>query len=1331
MLLHTLVHAQSTPYEVIKFQHPDFGDFQDVMDLKQDSRGFIWIATRDRGVFRYDGYDLISYKSRFTSRNHISSDLVNTLHLNGTQDTLWIGTAGGEYQYIDIRRDRVQRIVGPKDIERATWIYDLYCGPAGEQWLATEEGLWKLDSQDARWQRAMDTTEIYRNTLVEIVEADRNTLITAGAGELIYKINLENQMVTPIQKKSLGLEDNSEIKALECTAGQIWIGTEDKIYVAPISTLLSNLTLKEYQIPGVPSITNIDLICKTPSGVLIGADEGLYILNDLGELLSSFPSIRNAQSAIIDQNNQIWVGTKANGLFKLRPFLKPFKNVNRDIANQNDFRNNNIHGFWEDEAGLIWFGTEEGLLVYNRSKNELVDLDPYLERSHLLRNTYISTFNIDQDNILWIGTRSNGFFRLGANHSLKRLADIRSLSLSEAGNKYKRYPNTAALITQGEKDQIWVASLNSGLHLFSQDGVELRNIQESDSLNGLPHNGAGAVYYDSLAEILYVGTLGGGLARSKLEDMENPKFEVFRSGPDSESISSNIILSIIPDGDSLLWLGTYGGGLNLMNLHTLSFERFNVATSGFTDDLVWGGTIDDSGYLWVSTSDGLVKFDRQEKKVVHVFNQYDGLPADGFTYFSYYKAKDGYLFFGGKNGFTYFNPESIQINAFKPRTLMTDFTVLNEAVNISDSSLLQSHISFLPDLIFNHKENVFTFTFSSNSFFQPEENQFKYMLEGLDEEWIITNADRRYATYNNLSPGTYRFLVSSSNDDGIWNASPASINILVRPAPWETWWAKIIYIIILCGIIYSIYRTIINRLKLKTNLALQESEAIRLKEISNFKNRFFTNITHEFRTPLTIISGMTKGLQSQSNLSLGKVENLVQKNVETLLRLVNQMLDLAKVESGVLKINLRQGDIVTYLRSQLEVFEDNALAKGLTINLSSDPEKIIMDYDPNIYATILQNLVSNAVKYGGSDEEIRIQLVKYQNQLRLSVKDKGKGIRPKDLPHVFERFYQSEDSVQTGSGVGLALTKELVNWMGGSITVDSIYGLGSTFKVELPITNIAPKESPVTVNFPGPGDQRMAVKRKGSAPLILIVEDNHDLIYYIRSALGPDYQILEAADGYQGKELALHQIPDLIVTDIMMPKVNGFELCKMIKSDEKTSHIPIIMLTAKATVEDRVQGLQHGADAYLAKPFNELELQVRVRKLLEMREVLRNRYSLKGIRQDKIDAATTPAQDEFIEKIRAIVESEIQNEDLKPTYLCEKLFISRTQLHRKISAITGLNTSKFISAIRIEKAQELLIATDKSIEEISYDVGFKNPSYFRRVFKEFTQVSASQYRANH
>ena len=1324
VVLATIVRAQLPPYEVIKFEHREFDDYQDVLSIRQDPRGFIWIATQDRGLFRYDGYDLISYRSRSGGGRSISSDLVLSSQLNESGDTLWVGTAGANYQFIDLKRNRVQIIPGPEKEERATWIYDIKIDSKGTQWLATGDGLWSFRLSDTTWEKIMTFSNRGPVTLVDIAQISENTIITGGLGENIYQVDMWSQSVLRIEKSSLGIA-GKEVRSLTFYKGRLWVGTDAGVFQGKVG---QKMTLTPFVLPEVGPLTGIDLLFNTSSGMIIGSDEGTFLLDDQHNLITSFPSIKNAQCALISKDDQIWIGTLTNGLYKLRPKLKPFKTVNRDISIDN-FSNNNIHGFWEDEAGLIWFGTAEGLQIFDREDNKLLNLNQFLEKSHPLRNIYVASIQEDSRGIVWIGTRSNGVFRAGPGHSTSRLARIRHHNLDESDIARRRFANTTAHIEEVRDHQMWIGSFNSGLHLFSGEGEEMaRILHDPNRENSLPANAIGALHFDSTTDYLYVGTLGGGLARSKLENLADPQFETFQNTPDTTSISNNSIMSIMEDGDSVLWIGTYGGGLNRMDLRSKTFKAFNDQ-NGFPDNVVIGTLIDNEGYLWIGTTNGLIKFDRKTNEVVHVFNQMDGLSSDEFTYFSTYKTKDGILCLGSKNGFTHFDPAAIEVNRFDPKAVLTDLKVLNKPVAISDSTILYEHISFLPDLTFSHRENAFTITFSSDSYFQPIENQFRFMLEGLDEEWVTVQSDQRYTTYTNLRPGDYKFLVSCSNDDGIWSSKPTALNISVLPAPWETWWAKLSYLLVLLVIGYLIFRSIRNRIRLKTNLAIQKAESQRLKEVDEFKNRFFTGITHEFRTPLTIISGMTKSLQSQSNSSLGKIENLVQKNTETLLRLVNQMLDLAKAESGVLKTTPRLGNIVVYIRSQLEVFKESAKARGQTIEFVADREEILMDFDASSITTILHNLISNAIKFGGSDSTIKIQLSADKEEFTLKIEDEGKGIKEADLPHIFDRFYQTEDHIPLGSGIGLSLVKELVELLQGEIHVESIINQGTIFIVSLPITRNAPKATLSTHNLPSPGDQKMAAKRKGKAPLVLIVDDNPDLIFVIRSTLGPEYQILEATNGEEGKILATEQIPDLIITDVMMPKVNGLEMCRLLREDEKTSHIPIIMLTAKITVENRVQGLREGADAYLSKPFNEIELQVRVRNLLKNRENLRARYSVNGLHQDKKNASTTPLQDEFIQKLRSIIESELQNEEMGPSYLCDKLFISRTQLHRKIRAITGLNTTKFISAIRVEKAQELLLTTDKPIEEISYEVGFKNPTYFRRVFKEFTRQSASQYRA--
>ena len=973
-------------------------------------------------------------------------------------------------------------------------------------------------------------------------------------------------------------------------------------------------------------------------------------------------------------------------------------------------------------------GTESGLHIYDRTQNQIIDLSKLVPEDHALHRAYITNIRSDLKGNLWLATLTDNLFFLPAAHSIGRLQLIMPLELNKAGLNGGGYPNSASVITPDHLGNVWVGSMDMGLHRFDMNQEEnLRFISNPRDPESIPSNRAGDIHFDTTSQKLYYGSMGGGLGILDLNGRidANAPFEMFEHDPlDSTTISDNLIADIIPGDENGLWIATYSGGLNFFDFRTQSFTRITMA-HGLPSNNLWGGVFDQEGMLWISSNKGLIKIDPAQKMVMHTFNRADGLPTDEFHYFSFLKLRDDHLFFGTYNGFTIYDPTQIKVNYYQPEAIITSLEINNQIVTPTHDGLILRDISYLPDLTLHHRQNVVSFTLAATNYFDPDETLFEYQLSGLSEHWVRINPDRRIITYSNLGKGDYQFKVRAANDDGIWNPRPTVLGIHMKPAPWNTLVAKVGYLLLLLLIIFLILRNQRNRWQLRTNLAVQKQQALRLKEISDFKNTFFTNITHEIRTPLSIILGMTQNLTSKSKATLLQTEDMVQKNGTVLLRLVNQMLDLAKVESGTIKIYPKQADIVQFASSQLEIFKMEAAKKRINVAFQSNPPEIMMDFDPDLISKILQNLVGNAIKFSNPGDSVDISMEINQEHLELSVADSGMGIKEMDQEHVFDRFYQGSQntSEQTGTGIGLALTKELVSFVGGEIVVDSVWQHGSTFMVRLPITQVAPF-SPQSTPSTSDGEQAYQL---AEGTQILIVEDNPDLVFYIRSCLAPEYQILEASNGRMGEEMAIEHVPDLIISDIMMPIQDGLAMCKTLKSDERTSHIPIILLTAKSSIEDRIAGLEQGADAYLAKPFSERELQVRIEKLLALREALRQKFASQ-LWQLKSKQTLSSQEEIFLEKVRELIEVNLTNDDLGPEFLRKKLFLSRTQLHRKLKAIIGQSTTQVINLVRIEKAKTLLTNSEMTIDQVAFECGYSSTSYFRRMFSKLVQTSPSEYR---
>ncbi|MBK8698531.1 MAG: response regulator [Saprospiraceae bacterium] len=788
------------------------------------------------------------------------------------------------------------------------------------------------------------------------------------------------------------------------------------------------------------------------------------------------------------------------------------------------------------------------------------------------------------------------------------------------------------------------------------------------------------------------------------------------------------IAHVHEDEKDRIWIGSRQGLLLLRpGPKTYVLEKL-TERDGLPERLVNGIIPDDRGFLWISTMGGLSRLD-PEKMVFRNYYASDGLQANEFSYGVFYKGLyDKKLMFGGTAGCNIFDPGSIRDNVILPNTAITGInTVLNNTRLDKLLNARQREGSW--EITTTHDEKVLHIDFSALHFAVPERNKYSYYLENFDEGWNAPTSDN-FATYTNLKAGSYRFMVKACNKDGLWNEAPTVLWIRVLPPWWKTWWAYAAYIILALFFFGYLYLTQMKR-------QYQELETKRLAEMDQLKSRLYANITHEFRTPLTVILGLAEQLRDESKDRMIEGLGIIKRNGKNLLALINQMLDLAKLESGGVAVNYVQGDVVGFIEYSLDSFQSLAHSKQITLDFLPRERPFVMDYDAVKLMQIVSNLVSNAIKFTPEEGKVEVKMSiegeeSPLGQLRfiIEVADSGMGIEEEHLDHVFDRFYQADMSntrQKEGSGIGLALSRELVLLLGGEISVLSKPGAGSVFTVKLPVHREATRAAeavglPHNLDFEAEVPAEMAVEVAGfdqelATPLVLVIEDNADVRNYLSNILRKDYRVTVAADGLQGIEKALDIIPDIIISDVMMPGKDGFEVCASLKNDEKTSHVPIIMLTARAAVEDRITGIRQGADAYIAKPFHKAELFAQIENLLEGRKKLHAKF-LQYDRPEQEQDIENELDNQFLAKLNKIVEAGSDHEELSIEDVCTRMLMSRMQLHRKIKALTGLSTSIYIRNIRLKRAENILRNEPLNVGEVAYKVGFNDPKYFSRLFTE-------------
>jgi signal transduction histidine kinase/DNA-binding response OmpR family regulator len=772
---------------------------------------------------------------------------------------------------------------------------------------------------------------------------------------------------------------------------------------------------------------------------------------------------------------------------------------------------------------------------------------------------------------------------------------------------------------------------------------------------------------------------------------------------------------------------------------------------------------DEAGNIWGSTNNGLFCIlagkNREGNFEIRHFTEAAGLQAAEFNTDSYAKLPNGNLAFGGINGLNVFNPGKILVDTFIPDIFITKLIVGNQVIRNSDeTSILTKAIEFTQSITLNHGQDVFTLEFSSLDFRSPDQIKYRYQLTGIDKDWLEIGK-RRNVTYSHLPAGTYIFKVQGSNSLGIWNDKVRELTIKILPPWYASWYAYLLYVILLGSGIRTYYRYKLEKNKIATQLQFEQNETHRIKELDKIKTDLYTNMTHEFRTPLTVILGMVQHIRKSAADHLETGLDMIERNGNNLLRLVNEMLDLSKLEAGKMELNLIQSDVINFIRYIVESFHSVAESQDKKMHYLSSLDAMYARYDEEKIRQIVSNLLSNALKFTSKRGDIYLSISLDNNKhLCIKVKDTGKGIAESQLHHIFDRFYQA-DSTHTrhaeGTGIGLALTKELVQLMDGHISVKSPptgSKTGTEFTVILPLeiiedyvetpdsktvadivktsTDISNQVSPVS-------NQNLLNTDKD---LILLVEDNADVVAYTASCL-KDYRLAVGRDGQEGFEIACDLVPDLIITDVMMPFMDGFEMTRNLRLDERTSHIPIIMLTAKADMDSKLEGIEYGAEVYLEKPFNADELVLRVRKLLEQRAILQKAYtgkmglswSPKIINEENYlphfnDIVTPQIENEFVQKVTSEIEAHLANESFSVEQLAKNLFMSYSQVHRKLSALIGLSPNQYIRHLRLKKSKELLRNTDDTILNISMNCGFSDPSYFGKIFKQEFGMTPQEFR---
>ncbi len=1347
--------------------------------VMQDSIGFMWFTTR-AGLCRYDGYNVKVFQYDPADSTSISELYVKSIITEDSNGFIWVGSLNGLNKFDPITETFIRYFRNPDDPHSisSNWVRCTYLDRQGIVWIGTKgNGLNRYNAETDNFDSFLPSPDFSLHSGIRGIYEDSSGIFWVGTANGLYQFDreIEEFILIKLVKKKGERIVNRFTTISEDNDGNIWY-CADRIYKYNKSTkkftLFTGFSV-ESTWSSNPNFMNILMDHSGNNQTLWIARDGLYKYDLSAEKLTTIYNDPSDQESYVGRNPRgfyqdptglMWIAT-VSGISILDPRSSQIKS-HPDVAEK--FQLDAV-SFLKDRQGHFWIGGDNGLIHYDKNMRLVHWYKPVKENENSF-NGVVGKIIEDSEKNIWIACPGDGVYILdsGMNEFLR-------CKLLKYGKDVR--PNNLGDIYEDAQGTLWVAS--DGLFKRVKNSPEPTTFY-LDTSNRRTSNNTHTRIQEDHSGNLWISSISGALLRQPESDRSTDNFFEYTHDPaDPTSLSNSHIWTVYVDDHGEVWVGT-NHGLNRYVPEKDCFERFLMNTEPGAS-FIYDIARDRNGYLWLTTENGLIGFDPiaidESANVKNQIKEY--LPFNKVFRSDMYKDQSGIIYVGSRlgsgNGYFSFHPDDITKNRSIPPIVITSFTVRNKSIELDTAITLKQNLTL------RYNQNYLSFEFAALDYTKPDQNQYAYMLEGLDKDWIYSG-NRRFTNYTKVPPGNYIFRAKGSNSDGYWNEAGTSISITILPPPWLTWWAYILYGIALSALLYALRRYDLKRQRLKQQFELEHVEAEKLKELDVLKSHFFANISHEFRTPLTLILGpVEKHLPSIKDQSLKQDLNVVQRNALRLQRLINQILNLSKIESGKMKLQVSEQNVVSLVNGYVQSFESLAKQKNINLVFNSDVENLKIFVDKDKIEKILYNLLSNAFKF--TDEGGRIEISVHSSQssvhssqsedygkatadwrlktadfpdpcVSLTISDTGRGIPPEKLDHIFDRFYQADDSYtrdHEGTGIGLALTKELVKLHHGEIRVESEIGKGSTFTVILPAgkEHFKPDEIVATVKSEDQNEDILAqhpelkthnensINENSSSdeskPILLIVEDNADLLSYIRGYLDESYFVLEARDGEEGLQEAIKNIPDLILSDVMMPKMDGFKLCSSLKSDERTSHIPVILLTARASSESKIEGLETGADDYLSKPFDATELKIRIKNLILQRQKLREKFAGDFWKENKLPVLQSVASGlnqmdkQFLQKALDVVNQHLPDTDFNIEIFAREMALSRQQMHRKFRALVNQSATEFIRTIRLKNAADLLTQKSGTVSEIAYDVGFNTLSYFTKSFQEQFGVTPSEY----
>ncbi|TRZ44286.1 hybrid sensor histidine kinase/response regulator transcription factor [Robertkochia solimangrovi] len=1268
----------------------------DISDLLIDSRQRLWVTTLGGGLHRYDETldDFISYKHNFKTADALPSNQINTL-IEDHDGLLWLGTENGLSRFNPEKEEfrNFFYMKGSQNTLSHNSIMALTTDESGQIWIGTfGGGLNRFDPDTEIFEKIIPESEVFIDFIHCLTFLNSNELLVGCRGSGLVAYNLKEQKFHQLKTDNDNLfMEGDIIRAIQKDAtNRIWIGSD--------GAGLFRLS------PGPDDIYEVENFQHSPQQSSSISGNGIYDI-------------------YVDEDGTIWIGTAWSGINFLNSNLK-YDFYYSDFKGDNPSPVLSIY----KEQGRLFLGLDgEGLSVYDSLNKNIRRFNSELTQG--FKGDFIQCITKTSKGTYLLGTYTNGF--LECNFETNKFISIQH----EPGNPQSLSYNDVRSIIEDRSGNLWLGTWGGGLNFKNGQTGDFSNYRANPANpNAISSDNVIGILKDSTG--LWVATFGGGLNRF---DFKDQNFSAFRNiEGDSLSIASNNILSIYKDKKGKIWIGTSGEGINRFDPVKKSFERFSGETA-LRYATVTAITQDNAGKIWFSTKKGIFSYDHEH----NTFNNYPYL-QDEYHINSVFKDPSGNLYFGGSKGAIGFDPAKLKYHETQKPVLLTDFKLFNRSVPIAKDGILTTSVSNTKEIVLEHDMNVISFDFTALSFPVSSNMEYAIKLENFDPNWRNIG-NNRTATYTNLSPGTYTFKVKSREKGSLWSEGYTQVDLKVKYPVWLRWWAVLSYVLLAVLLLYLFRKYTIAWERMKSNLLLEKMTHEKDNELSLQKQQFFTNVSHEIRTPVTLILNSVNRILESSK---GKLKNtdpstlILKKNSEHLLQLVNELLDFRKLENLSSPIKVSRNDLIELCKEIYWSFNELADKKEIEFYFEQDTDTLFLFYDTKQLERVIYNLLSNALKFTRAGGKVTVKVKEDSEHAYIIVEDTGMGMNKEQLDRIFDRFYQTENAdkiKETGSGLGLSISKEILKWHQAGIQVTSEPGCGSIFTVTL-------RKGKDHFN-----QELMYLESTGEKPYnlvditgfdlqdpdlsdlkdqtILLVEDNQSIRFYLKQLLEPHCHILEAENGKEGLEKTLTFMPDLVISDIMMPLMDGLAYTKALKSDMRISHIPVILLTARSSVNHQAEAFETGADAFITKPFNEIILQARIKNIIHNRKEIRKKFAAaSGI----IDSLTINNSDQqFLENLTKIITNHLDTEELSATFIANEMGMSHSVIYKKIKSLTGMTLVEYLRDFKLKAARELIEVKGMNVSEACFRTGYTDRKYFSKQFKKKFGKNPSEYMQQH